>query len=50
MSSAVFERFNRHFLTKDSIWNNQDKADALVFKVCMVCGIFVMFLPWGGQA
>ena len=33
MSSAVYTRFQRNIFTKDTIWNNKDKADALVFKV-----------------
>ena len=50
MSSAVYTRFQLNIFTKDTIWNNKDKADALVFKVCMVCGVIALFLPWGGQA
>jgi hypothetical protein len=50
MSDAVYSRFQRNIFTKDTIWNNKDKADALVFKVCMVCCVIALFLPCGGQA
>lgn len=50
MSSAVYTRFQRNIFTKDTIFNNKAKADVLVFKVCMVCGVIGWFLPWGGQA
>lgn len=50
MSHVFYSRFNRNNFTKDTIWNNKEKADALVFKVCMVCGVIALFLPWGGQA
>ena len=50
MSSAVYTRFPRNILTKETIWNNKDKAAALGFKVFIVCGVIALFLPWGGQA
>ena len=48
-SSVVYSRFNRNIFTKDSLWNNPDKLDVLVFKVTMVCGFIGLCLPWGGQ-
>lgn len=50
MNAVVFSRFNRNIFTRDTIWNNPDKLDALVFKVTVVCGLIALFLPWGGQA
>lgn len=43
-------RINRNFFTKDTVWNNKEKTDALVFKICVVLGAIALFLPWGGQA
>ena len=43
-------RINRNIFTKDTVWNNKDKMDALVFKVCVVLGAIALLLPWGGQA
>ena len=31
MQAVVYSRFNRNIFTQDSIWNNRDKLDALVF-------------------
>lgn len=46
---SIDTRFNRNIFTRDSIWNNQDKRDALVLKITIVCGIVGLLLPWGGQ-
>ena len=43
-------RINRNIFTKATVWNNNDKMDALVFEVCAVLGAIALFLPWGGQA
>lgn len=49
MQYAV-NRINRNIFTKDTVWNNKEKMDALVFKICVVLGAIALFLPWGGQA
>ena len=43
-------RINRNIFTKDTIWNNKDRLDALVFKLIVVVGAIALVLPWGGQA
>ena len=43
-------RINRNIFTQDTIWNNKDKLDALVFKLIVVGGAIALVLPWGGQA
>ncbi len=47
MQATVYSHFNRNIFTRDSILNNRNKLDALVFKVTMVCGLIAIFLPWG---
>ena len=47
---VVYSRFQRNIFTKDSIWNNRDKLDRLVFKICVACSLIALCLPWGGQA
>ena len=43
-------RINRNIFTKATVWNNKDKMDALVFKICVVVGAIALFLRGGGQA
>ena len=43
-------RINRNIFTKDTVWNNKDKMDALVLKACAALGAIALLLPWGGQA
>lgn len=46
---AAASQFNRNIFTQNTLWNNPDKMDRLVFVVTVVCGVIGLILPWGAS-